>query len=187
LAMPLQARSFPIPASILKQKQESKSAQADEVQNALKLINQEKYDVKLLGTSALISITEKSKIELQDSDLDFVSKYILSQPRDDSPEAKLRLDCLTLLANLLAQDSIKPQYVTEKGFLQLLVTDLVHANPHFSYQAARCITAICRVCPAFKQNIAALGADAALDQAEEKGISQHKLLENEVMLLKQTL
>jgi len=186
-AVPVKPRTFTIPASILKKEQEreAKTAEKDDIKNALNLIKQEMDDVKMLGMSAFINITAKNSISVEDSSLDFLPKYISSQPQqDDNKVSKLRQDALTVLANLLTQNSVQAQFVIDNSLLQTLVTDLVHCNPHVAYQAARCMTAICRSCPALKTNIAAFGASTAIDQAYEHGLTRHKLLENEAKLLK---
>jgi len=182
-------RTFNIPTSILEKEQkpeEAKIAEENDVKNAFDLINQEKHDVKMLGMSALINITANKNISsvVEESSLDFLPKCILSQGHEDDKMSKLRLDALTVLGNLLTNDSVKAQFVIENNLLQTLVTYLVHGNLNVAYQAARCMTAICRTCPSLKTNIAALGASTAIDQAYEHGLARHKLLENELDQLK---
>jgi len=183
---PLESRTFTVPGSILKKEQEGEAeTKEDDMKNALHLIKQEKRDVQMLGMSALVNITAKSNVSVEDSSLDFLSKYILSQPQDGgNNQSKLRLDALTVLANLLTQKSIQAQFVIDNSLLQPLITDLVHDNLHVAFQAARCMTSICRFCPALKVNIAAFGAATAIDQAYEEGLARHELLENEVQQLK---
>jgi len=179
-------RTFTVPCSVLKREQEREAkAREEDIKNALRLIKQEKYDVQMLGMSALINITAKNDISMEESSFDFLSKYILSQEFDhENTLSKLRLDALTVLANLLTQKSIHAQFVIDNNFLQTLVTDLVHDNLNVAFQAARCMTAICRFYPTLKSNIASFGATTAIDQAYEDGLARHKLLESEIEQLK---
>jgi len=183
-----ESRTFTVPASILKKEQEREqevNAEEKDIKNALRLIEQKNHDVQMLGMSALINITAKNNVSVEESSLNFLSKYILSKPHDENHhQSKLRLDALTVLANLLTQKSIQDQFVIENNPLQTLVIDLVHDNLNVAFQAARCMTAICRFYPTLKSNIASFGTTTTIDQAYGEGIACHKLLENEVQQLK---
>jgi len=181
-----------VPVSILKKEQEQEEVvkvdeekKKEDINNALHLINQERRDVRMLGMSALIDITAKSHISVENLSFDFISKYILQQPEDDKDnQSKIRLDALTVLANLLEQKSIEAQFVIDNGLLQQLIADLVHNNLHVAFQTARCMVSICRFSPSLKANIAKFGAATVIDQAYEEGVARHKLLETEVKQLK---
>jgi len=182
-------RTFTVPSSILKKELEQETkAKEEDIENALDLIKQEKYDVQMLGMSAFVNITANNNISIDESNLDFLSNYILSQQyfygRGNDIQSKVYLDALTLLANLLTHKSIQAQFVIEKGILKTLITELVNVNLNVSYQAARCLTAICRFYPTLKSNIASFGANTVIDQASEECLARHKLLESEIQQLK---
>jgi len=181
-----------VPVSILKKNQEQEEVievdeetKEEDISNALYLIAQEEHDVQMIGMSALVDITAKSHVSVKDSNFDFISKYILHQPQDDKDnQSKLRLDALTVLANLLKQKSIQAQFVIDNGLLQRLIADLAHNNMHVAFQAARCMTSICHLSSSLKANITEFGVATVIDQAYEEGEACHKLLETEAEQLK---
>lgn len=179
---------FAIPASIRKMDQNhEEKALKDDVNNALHLINQEAYDSQLLGMSALASITSKRKVVIESFQFDFLKRFLSARSphaRKHDTEANLRLDALTVLANLLTHKSIECQYVIENELLQQLIMDLTNDDLNASYQSARCLTAMCRCCPQFKENIAAIGAATAVEELEDLAKLRHQLLEDEIRLLK---
>jgi len=183
-AAPLKPRTFAIPASIPRKDDEREKAVDEDVKNAISLIEQKKVDVQVLGVSALISLTAKNKIKVQDSILQFLSKHISSRPPGGANRCRLRLDALTVFANLLTKNSLKCSFVIENNLLQPLVTDLTHDDLLLAYQAARCMTSICRQYPQLKDNITELGVSIAVEQAKQQGQARHKLLEDQVQLLK---
>jgi len=180
-------RTFTVPSSILQKNQQLKEGESKEedTKNVLNMIKQEKDDVRMLGMSALVNITDKDNISMEESKFDFLSKLILSQPYShENMEQKLRLDALTVLGNMLTQKSIRAQFVIDNGLLHTLVTDLVDNNLHISYQAARCMTAISRFDPFLRVKISSLVTKTAVDDACAKGLASHKLLESEIQQLK---
>lgn len=189
ISPPKKKPQFSIPSSIRKmhtQKEEEKAVE-DDVNNALHLIDQDRCDSQLLGMSALLSITKERKISLEESKLGFIKKFLSSRSpfsENNDNESKLRLDALTLLANLLTHKSIKCKYVIESELLQLLIMDLTHDDLNASYQAARCMTTICRCCNELKDNIASLGAATKAEELEELAQARHKPLEDEIRLLR---
>merc|ERR1712125_28138 len=96
----------------------------DSVKNALRLVEEEKYDSQLLGLSALKSITSKRKISIEETCLDFLKKFI-SPPspysNTNDNESKLRLEALTVLSNLLINESVKCSFVIDNDLIQYLV------------------------------------------------------------------
>lgn len=185
---PMKKPQFSIPASVLKMDQhQDEKAFEDDVTNALHLINQERYDSQMLGMNALASITSKRKVVLESSQFGFLKRILSARSphaRKHDTEAKLRLDALTVLANLLTHKSIDCEYVIENELLQLLVMDLTNDDLNASYQSARCMTAMCSCCPQFKENIAAMGAATAAEELEELAKARHQPLENQIRLLR---
>eukprot|EP00547_Thalassionema_nitzschioides_P005636 CAMPEP_0194215998 /NCGR_PEP_ID=MMETSP0156-20130528/18207_1 /TAXON_ID=33649 /ORGANISM="Thalassionema nitzschioides, Strain L26-B" /LENGTH=354 /DNA_ID=CAMNT_0038944663 /DNA_START=20 /DNA_END=1084 /DNA_ORIENTATION=- len=186
---PIKTPQFSIPSSIRKmheQKEEEKAVD-DDVNNALHLLDEDSCESQLLGMSALISITRERKVSIDESKLGFLKRFLSSRSpysKKYDNESKLRLDALTVLANLLMHKSITCNYVIESELLQLLIVDLTHDDLNASYQAARSMTAICRCCPQFKSNIAGLGAATAAEQLEEMAEARHKPLKDEIRLLR---
>jgi len=182
----VKSRTFAIPPSIHRQHGEREKIVNEDVQNSINLMKQEKIDVQMLGVSALVSLTEKNKVEVCDFTLEFVLRHIASPPvkaDDRSLVCQFCLECLNILANLLRRNSLKCSDITDNDFIQILANGLQYNDLFVAQHSARCLKGICRCFPQLKAGITNKKIFTILENVLERH-EKHKLIENEIQQLK---
>lgn len=181
---------------------ERRAAESD-LECALQLWKNDRYDAQLLGLESLILLSQQKHLAAFCAHSLLCSKCVqdkllalVNQTEDlvdcDTMEMehliRMRRHALTVLANCLEAlgESGELQHVMEKNealrspkLLDTFVAALSTAEqePHDAHEAARCLGSLCRCCSICREHAVDMGAPDAVTRALDVGIIRHALLE----------